>query len=372
MTKIKIAVVFGGRSGEHEVSLRSAASIMETLDRKRYEILPVGITREGTWIAGGNSWGVLSKNETPEDCFRATLVTDPTCPGFFLWAGRDDGEKYDIQSFRKVDVVFPVLHGPYGEDGAIQGLLEMAGLPYVGCGVMSSAVGMDKAVMKELFVQHGLPVGRYLYFGQRDWLADRNAWVSRVEAEIGYPCFVKPANLGSSVGISKAYSDEELVRGTEEAFAYDEKAIVEAFIPGREIECSVLGDWEVRASLPGEIIPNHDFYDYRTKYIDDHSELIIPVRLEEALIEEVQELAIRSFKAIDGSGMARADFFVDTENRNIFINEINTIPGFTSISMYPKLWEVSGLSYRELIEELIQIAMQRNERRKRLSNLPPI
>ena len=248
----------------------------------------------------------------------------------------------------------------------------MAGLPYVGCGVLASAAGMDKAVMKELFIQHGLPVGRYLYFEQQDWSADQNIWLERIEAEIGYPCFIKPANLGSSVGISKAYHVEELIRGTEEAFAYDEKVIVEAFIPGREIECSVLGDREVRASLPGEIIPSQDFYDYKAKYIDDRSELIIPAKLEESLVKEIQALAIKSFKAIGGSGMARADFFVDVEKKKVVINEINTIPGFTSISMYPKLWEVSGLPYRDLIERLIQIAMQKHERRKRLINLPPI
>lgn len=369
MTNRKVAVIFGGRSGEHVVSLRSAASIMEALKGNNYEIFPVGITREGTWIAGGDPWKVLHENNPPGECFKTALITDPVRPGFLMW--QDKPDRKEIVSFEEVDLAFPVLHGPFGEDGTIQGLFEMANMPYVGPGVLASSVGMDKAVMKEVFLQKNLPVGPYLHFMSEDWLNNRNYWVGRVEKEIKFPCFIKPANLGSSVGISKAYDREQFIQGTEEAFNYDEKVVIETNIPGREIECSVLGDTEINASLPGEIIPNSDFYDYSTKYINDRSELIIPAKLDEGLTKEIQQMAVDSFKAICGSGMARVDFFVDS-SKKITVNEVNTIPGFTGISMYPKLWEASGLPYNELVNRLVQIGLNRHERRNRLKSSPPV
>ncbi len=370
MSEKKIAVIFGGRSGEHVVSLRSAAFIMEALKRNNYEVFPVGITREGTWIAGGDPWKALKEDQPPGDCYKTALITDPVSPGFLLWEEKSCTRK-EIISFQEVDIAFPVLHGPFGEDGTIQGMFEMANLPYVGPGVLASSVGMDKVVMKEVFLQRNLPVGNYLYFMNEEWLKNRDFWVGMVVDEIKFPCFIKPANLGSSVGISKVYNVEQFAKGVEEALTYDEKIIVEANIPGREIECSVLGDLKISASLPGEIIPNNDYYDYKAKYIDDRSELIIPARLNSGLKEEIQRLAIEAFKSIYGSGMARVDFFVNSDNE-IIINEINTIPGFTSISMYPKLWDASGTPYNELIDQLVQIALNRHERRNRLKSSPPV
>lgn len=370
MTKKRIAVIFGGRSGEHEVSLRSAESIIEALDPDKYEVFPVGITKEGRWLAGGDPWKVLKEKSYPGECCQTALITDPVNPGFLLWKETEGGNR-EIVSFEKIDAVFPVLHGPYGEDGTVQGLLEMANVPYVGSGVLGSSLGMDKVAMKKMFVQNQLPVGKYLFFLNENWSGNNDFWIKKITEEIGFPCFIKPANLGSSVGISKSYNEHELSAGINEALNYDNKILVEAFIYGREIECSVLGDRDVTASVPGEIIPNNDFYDYKAKYVDDRSELIIPANLDSHLTRQIQDMAIESFKVIEGSGMARVDFFVDTEKKYIFINEINTIPGFTSISMYPKLWAASGLPYKQLIDRLIDIALKRHVRRAGLRNSPP-
>jgi len=369
LTKNQVAVIFGGQSGEHPISLRSAASVMESLDKDKHEVFPVGITRGGTWIVGENAWQDLWEGNEGGNCYKTTLVTNPSNPGFLIW-DEQNGEKKSF-SYKNVDVVFPVLHGPLGEDGTIQGLLEMAGLPYVGAGVLSSSVGMDKILMKGILKQTGLPVCKYLDFRVDNWQKDKVYWIEEVENSIGYPCFIKPSNLGSSVGITKAYDKEQFIKGVEEALRYDDRILIETFVAGQEIECSLLGDLEIKASLPGEIIPSRDFYDYHAKYIDDHSELVVPAKLKNSLVQKIQNLSIEAFKAINGSGMARVDFFVNTEKEEIVLNEINTIPGFTSISMYPKLWEASGIPYKSLLDELIHIAFNKFKRRQNLSNSPP-
>lgn len=359
-----VAVIFGGLSGEHVVSLRSAASLMEAIDRERYRVVPIGITREGRWISGDNCWKQLWKQERQPGCGPATLVTNPKEPGLLI-------KRKGSWEFTSLDLAFPVLHGPYGEDGTVQGLLELCGLPYVGSGVLASAVSMDKVIMKTLFKKYGLPVGEFLYLFRRHWPGREQYWQQRVERELGYPCFVKPANLGSSVGISRVEKPGSLARAIEEALQYDDKIILEAYIPGREIECSVLGNCNPIASRPGEIIPGHQFYDYRAKYISDASRLVIPVELNPALEKRIGELAVKAFTAVEGSGLARVDFFVRPEENRVILNEINSMPGFTSISMYPKLWEVSGIPYRELISRLLELAKDRFRRRRKLISAPP-
>lgn len=359
----KIAVLFGGRSGEHAVSLRSAAFIMDMIDRDRYQVIPVGITRQGQWLAGEDAWESLME-QRPGKCVPALISTDPSRPGLFL----EEGGSWRYQP---VDLVFPVLHGPYGEDGTVQGLLEMARLPYVGSGVLGSSVSMDKAVMKALFIQNGLPVGPFLQICRWEWEERRQECTEKILSRLKLPCFVKPANLGSSVGISRVDQEEGLAPAIQEAFLYDEKILVEALIRGREIECSVLGNEKPEASLPGEIIPCNQFYDYRAKYLDDRSQLIIPAQLDRELVERVQELAIKAFQAVNASGLARVDFFVEPETGSVVLNEINTMPGFTSISMYPKLWEASGVSARELVNRLIELGLERFRRRQQLRTEAP-
>jgi D-alanine-D-alanine ligase len=361
-----LAVIFGGRSGEHVVSLRSAESIMKAVDRERYRVIQVGITREGRWITGDSAWQVLRGERPLSEAAEAVLLTDPSRPG--LLSRPAEGAAW---TFQPLDLAFPVLHGPFGEDGTVQGLLELAGIPYVGSGVLASAVSMDKVVMKILFQKYQLPVAPYLYFYRWDWKRRKRDLAGRIAAELGYPCFVKPANLGSSVGISRVIDEEFFSAAVDEALLYDDKVVVEKAISGREIECSVIGDLEPRASRPGEIIPCNEFYDYRAKYLDDRSLLIVPVELGEQLEEKIKELACAAFKAVEASGLARVDFFVNTDEGQIVINEINTIPGFTSISMYPKLWEVSGISYGELINQLLALAESRFQRRRALRTAPP-
>jgi len=363
MERIKVGVVFGGRSGEHEVSLRSAASIIEILDLEKYEVIPLGITREGAWIARESAWKLLKEGRCSQKSARALWMTDPDNPGIFIIEKTNN--QWILHEVVNLDVVFPVLHGPYGEDGTVQGLLELVDIPYVGSGVLASSLGMDKVVMKQIYQQENLPVGPYLFFNQNDWHKEKIKWEENIAKKLGYPCFVKPANLGSSVGISKVNKQEDLGPAIKEASRHDEKILVEALLQGREIECSVLGDEDPRASLPGEVIPGNDFYDYDAKYGDKASKLIMPADLSQAITEEVQELSIAAFKAIGATGLARVDFFVDTNHQKVIINEINTMPGFTSISMYPKLWEASGLSYRQLVEELIELAIQRHKRKRK-------
>ncbi|MGM0688821.1 MAG: D-alanine--D-alanine ligase family protein [Bacillota bacterium] len=367
MKRKKVAVIFGGRSGEHVVSLRSAASIMEAIDSELYEIISVGITRDGAWLTGPDAWLSLWEQRPPLKAHRTVLLTDPGNPGLLVQSG-DSPTDWRYQS---IDIIFPVLHGTYGEDGSIQGLFEMAGIPYVGSGVLASSTGMDKVVMKALFRQQGLPVAPYIHFYRWQWKGREKLLESQISEELGFPCFVKPANLGSSVGINKVSFLETLTAAVEEALLYDEKIIVEKFIKGREIECSVLGDIEPEASRPGEVISCNDFYDYRAKYIDDRSDLIIPVELETEIEKMIMRYSIEAFQAVEASGLARVDFFFNSNSEKIIVNEINTMPGFTSISMYPKMWEASGISYGKLVNRLLELAEVRFKRRQALIVAPP-
>jgi len=364
---LRVGVIFGGRSGEHEVSLRSAESIITAMDKGRYEVVPIGITSEGRWLVSGNATAMLPEAVmTSSNHQDVAIIGDPTRQGLT----RLD-EAHNALSSEPLDVVFPVLHGTYGEDGTIQGLLEMAGVPYVGCGVLASATGMDKITMKQLFERAGLTVAGYEWFLRSSWELDNERVIEHVSQSLGFPVFVKPANLGSSVGISKAANKQELRDAINDAARYDRKILVERAINGREIEISILGNEHPIASLPGEVIVGHEFYDYEDKYIDNTSRTEVPAKLPAEIIEEIQRDGVRAFQAIDGSGLARVDFFVDGTNR-VIINEINTMPGFTSISMYPKLWQASGISYSELIDRLIDLAIERhNDKSRNLTTYQP-
>lgn len=351
--KLRVVVLFGGRSGEHEVSLQSAASVIAALDKKKYEVIPVGITKEGSWLAGVEPGQLAEKGQ--QEGVPVALLADPTRKSL-IRLGQGFGERY----LQEIDVVFPVLHGTYGEDGTIQGLLELAGIPYVGAGVLASSLGMDKALMKTVFARAGLPQARFWPCLRKDWEKNREAVIAEIEKRFAYPCFVKPANLGSSVGVSKAHDREELVEALELAAKYDRKMIVEEFIDAREVEVSVLGNDEPVASVPGEIIPLREFYDYEAKYVDGNSELVVPAQLPRDVVSVLQDFAVRAFKAVDCAGMARVDFFLTRPEGRVLVNEINTIPGFTRFSMYPRLWEVSGLSYPQLLDRLIELARERH------------
>jgi D-alanine-D-alanine ligase len=369
MKKTRVGVIFGGQSGEHEVSLVSAQSVMRALDPEKYEVTPIGITREGRWLSGGNPMRQLTEAASA----RGTLLAPGSSSSHTQPAAEQPAEpSRQITTTRSpyailrsgatgVDVVFPVLHGPFGEDGTIQGLLEMAGIPYVGAGVLGSALGMDKDLQKTVFRARGLPVVDWLAFTRREWLNRAPAICEQVESDLGYPCFTKPVNLGSSVGISKVHDRPALIQGLNLAAHYDRKLMVEqAALDCMEIECAVLGNDEPVASAPGEIRPRREFYDYTAKYVTDDTDLIIPAQLPAEVAEQVRLLAIRAFQAIDCAGMARVDFFVGRETGKVIVNEINTIPGFTAISMYPKLWEASGIGYSELVQRLVSLAFQRH------------
>ncbi|MCI0626811.1 MAG: D-alanine--D-alanine ligase [Acidobacteria bacterium] len=359
MKKLTIALLFGGKSGEHEVSLRSAASILKALDREKYEVIPIGITKEGQWRSDPK----FLEAAFPEILAHGQPVLLPPDPSEnCLLQILSDAKSIGNQA--KIDVVFPALHGTYGEDGTIQGLLDMANLPYVGAGVLGSSVGMDKDVMKRLLQHASLPVVNFLVVLDHHWRQKQEAVRRAIESQVGYPCFVKPANLGSSVGISKVKSAEALEPAMDLAAQYDRKVIVEKGLEAREIECSVLGNDDPQASLPGEIVPSHEFYDYEAKYLDERSRLLIPAPLEESQTKAFQELAIKTFLVTECSGLARVDFFLEKQTNLIYVNEINTLPGFTSISMYPKLWQATGLGYSELIDKLIQLALERHQRRQ--------
>jgi D-alanine-D-alanine ligase len=366
MLKKKVALFFGGRSGEHVVSLRSAESIMQAIDGNRYEIIQVGITREGVWYCGPDCWQALWKKQLPQLGNLAIPSTDHSLPGLMV----QDSINSEKWHYQQVDIAFPILHGPYGEDGTIQGLFEMANLPYVGSGVLSSSTAMDKVVMKLLFQQNGLPVAPFVFFYRHQWAENHGSWLIRVKQHLGFPCFVKPSNLGSSVGISKCKTEKNLNDAVEEALQYDDKVVIEKYIPGRELECSVLGDVDAEASRPGELIPSSEFYDYSAKYLDGHTELIIPAKLDKEIEKQVRDYSVLAFHAVEASGMARVDFFLTPEGK-VIVNEINTLPGFTSISMYPKLWDASGLPYRDLISRLIKLAEQRFKHRGLLLVKPP-
>jgi len=364
--KVRVGVIFGGRSGEHEVSLASARSVMNAMDQEKYEIVPIGITKEGYWIASGDPMRALETGDARASG-PAALLGDPSRPG--LMRLDDTGRAVEARRLSDLDVIFPVLHGPYGEDGTVQGLLELAGIPYVGAGVVASALAMDKVVFKDVMRAHGLPVVDALTFKRREWDADPEGVMDRVEERLGYPVFTKPANLGSSVGVRKCHNRAHLSGGLAEAARYDRKLLVEvAVLSAREIEVSVLGNDAPIASVPGEIIPSREFYSYEAKYIDtgdEASKLLIPAPISPQMTAEVRDLAVQAYKAIDCAGMARADFLLSGRTGELYVNELNTIPGFTSISMYPKLWEATGISYAELIDRLIELALERYRDKER-------
>jgi D-alanine-D-alanine ligase len=350
--KLRVGIIYGGRSGEHEVSVTSAASIFKHIDRNKYEPVAIRIGKDGSWSFPQQEPRASNVAHAIEQARAAqrdpTTTNDPALGAL------------------RLDVVFPVLHGPYGEDGTIQGLLEMAGLAYVGNGVLASAAGMDKSVMKILFAGRGLPICRSHDFARPEWNRNRDAVLQRLGA-LGLPLFVKPANLGSSVGISKVKTQPELAPAIELALQFDRKVVVEAAVPrAREIECAVLGNDDPQTSVPGEIVPSREFYDYEAKYLDEGSKSVIPADLPPATVAEVQRLAIEAFRAIDGAGLARVDFLIDGDSGAIYLNEINTLPGFTNISMYSKMWEASGVGYSALVDRLIQLGLERHAEKQNL------
>lgn len=352
---MKIAVLMGGRSGEHQVSLRSASFIIDSLVKAGHTVIPIGITNDGQWLQHPDILAMLAGGRDLAPA--APVLLDLSFQGQGLVC---KGEPLDI------DIVFPVLHGPFGEDGTIQGAFELAGIPYVGSGILGSAVAMDKAQMKAAFRNYNLPVGSYIVFTEWEWQQHRQELLDKVE-DLGWPVFVKPANLGSSVGISKVSGDKDFLEAVEVALHYDYKIIVEEEIRGREIEISVLGNEHPRASVPGEIISANEFYDYKAKYIDQDSRLLIPADLEVAVSERARELAVEAFKAVDARGLARVDMFVNLQGE-VVINEVNTMPGFTEISMYPKLWEYSGISGPELVNTLVDLGLSWHRRRLQLQH----
>lgn len=365
--KLKIGVIFGGRSGEHEVSLRSAQSVMAALDRNKYEVVPIGITRNGRWLTGDV---VAALSSGTEEAMAATLLPDPKSRSLMQMEMKGT-RPTNMSAVTELDVIIPILHGPYGEDGTVQGLLELADIPYVGAGVVGSAVGMDKGIFKQVMIANGIPVLPWRLFSAWAWRKDKEVILAEVEAALLYPVFTKPANLGSSVGIRKCHNRAALAAGMDEAAQYDRRVLVEQGINGRELEVSVLGNDEPIASVVGEIRPRREFYDYAAKYLaepgsPEESELIIPAELDEKTAGAIRALAVQAYRAIDCAGMARVDMLMDRETGTIYLNEINTIPGFTQISMYPKLWEATGISYPELLDRLIDLALERFEEKGRL------
>jgi D-alanine-D-alanine ligase len=389
MKKLRVGILFGGRSGEHEVSLLSAASVLNAIDKHKYDVVPIGITKDGRWLTADHAERLLKGEHEPrhlragdpEATAGAAVLTkgeavvvppEPVHKQTGMVPLQGDAALLRRASDRaiNVDVIFPVLHGTFGEDGTIQGLFELADIPYVGAGVLGSAAGMDKDVMKSLFKAAGLPIVKHVTVLRSHWEENPKKIQKLVESRLKYPVFVKPANLGSSVGITKAHDRKELKPCIDEAAKFDRKIVVEEGVGGkknkaREIECSVLGNDKPEASIPGEIVPSKEFYDYDAKYLDEGSQLIIPAKLSKSETKKVRELAIAAFQAVDCSGLARVDFLMDPKSRKIYLNEINTMPGFTSISMYPKLWSATGVEYSDLIDRLIQLGLQRHEEKKR-------
>ncbi len=392
MKKIRVGILFGGRSGEHEVSLLSAASVFNAIDKNKYEVVPIGITKQGRWVTAADAErllqgkfedhthlragdpeatpgaAVLAKGESvvvpPEPHRHGSIAPFETDASSHALTRRAADRAIDV------DVIFPVLHGTFGEDGTIQGLLELADMPYVGAGVLGSAAGMDKDIMKSLFRASGLPIVKHVTFLRSEWETNAKKVEKLVQRKLKYPVFVKPANLGSSVGISKARDGKQLGPAIKEAAKFDRKIVIEQGVGGakqkaRELECSVLGNDQPEASLPGEIVPSTEFYDYNAKYLDEGSQLIIPAKLSKNEIKTVQRLAVAAFKAVDCAGLARVDFLMEPKSRKIYLNEINTMPGFTAISMYPKLWAASGISYSDLIGRLIQLGLERHAEKQR-------
>jgi D-alanine-D-alanine ligase len=353
--KLRVGVLFGGRSGEHEVSLASAASIIRGLDPQKYEAVPIGITKEGHWLAGAGAQKMLP--EVLKTGQRVAMSADPSDTALISLDGDARGQK--------LDVIFPVIHGTFGEDGTMQGLLELAGLPFVGAGVLGSAIGMDKDVAKKLLQVAGIPVVPWIAVQRADWERNPKEIRRAVEKKFKYPVFVKPATLGSSVGMTKVHSRAELGPALDLAAEFAMKIMVERAVSAREIEVSVLGNHEPQASVPGEIVPHREFYDYTAKYLEDGTQLLIPAKLKKSEIRKMQSMAVTAFRALELSGMARVDFFIEKRGGKIFLNEVNTIPGFTSISMYPKLWEANGIPFRELISKLIDLALEQHREKAR-------
>ncbi|HLK52215.1 MAG TPA: D-alanine--D-alanine ligase [Candidatus Angelobacter sp.] len=387
MHKLRVGILFGGRSGEHEVSLLSAASVLKAINKNKYDVVPIGITKEGRWLTESHAERLLQGGNAAEESSRQLRAGDPqTTPGAVLLAKGEavivppvpqahglvpfESPASSTQKGIDVDVIFPVLHGTFGEDGTIQGLLELADIPYVGAGVLGSAAGMDKDIMKQLFAGAGLTIVKHVTVLRSQWEKDPKKATKLVESNLKYPVFVKPANLGSSVGISKAHDRKELGPAIEMAAGYDRKIVIEEGVGGkkhkaRELEVAILGNDEPKASTVGEIIPAAEFYDYNAKYIDEGSVPVIPAKISKKQMKEVQGMAVRAFQSVDCSGLARVDFLMDPKNGKLYLNEINTMPGFTSISMYPKLWAASGLEYSDLIDRLIQLAVERFKEKKK-------
>ena len=362
--RLRVGVLFGGRSGEHEVSLASAASVIRGLDPDKYEAVPIGITKEGHWLIGQGAQKMLP--EVLRTGQRVTMTADPTDAALVRLDGSGGGQR--------IDVVFPVMHGTFGEDGTIQGLLDLAGLPFVGAGVLGSAVAMDKDVAKKLLRAAKIPVVPWLAIRRDEWERTPADVTGRIEKEFAYPVFIKPATLGSSVGMTKVHSHEELAAGLNLAAEFAMKIMVELAVTAREIEVSVLGNHEPQASIPGEIVPHREFYDYAAKYLEEGTQLLIPAQLKPAQVKKIQRYAVEAFRALELSGMARVDFFLEKEGGKIYLNEVNTIPGFTSISMYPKLWEASGIPFSKLIDKLIELALEQHAEKARTKyaiELPP-
>lgn len=391
MSKLRVGILFGGRSGEHEVSLLSAASVLKAIDKDKYEVVPIGITKEGRWLTPARAERLLRGDDHREESGRHLRAGDPQAtPGAAVLSKGESvivppvPQSHGLVPFERsgaehahpvehsidVDVIFPVLHGTFGEDGTVQGLLELADIPYVGAGVLGSAAGMDKDVMKKLFAAAGLSIVKHLTILRGHWERDRKAATREIERKLKYPVFVKPANLGSSVGISKAHDRSELGPAIATAASFDRKIVIEQGVGGkkqkaRELEVSVLGNDDPRASIVGEIVPAAEFYDYNAKYLDEGSQLLIPAKISKKQMKETQRMAVAAFQAVDCTGLARVDFLMDPKSEKIYLNEINTMPGFTSISMYPKLWAASGLGYAELIDRLIQLAIERHQDKKK-------
>src|SRR5467141_1740788 len=353
--RLRIGILFGGRSGEHEVSLASAASVIRGLDPDKYEAVPIGITKEGHWLVGVGAQKMLP--EVLKGGQRVMMTADPTDAALVRLDGSGGGQR--------LDVVFPVMHGTFGEDGTIQGLLDLAGLPFVGAGVLGSAIAMDKDVAKRLLQVAKIPVVPWITVQRYDWEGNPRDIQTAIEEKFAYPVFVKPATLGSSVGMTKAHSREELAPALNLAAEFAMKILVEESVIAREIDVSVLGNHNPQASVPGEIVPHREFYDYTAKYLEEGTQLLIPAELKPAQAQRIQKHAVDAFRALELSGMARVDFFLEKKGGKIYLNEVNTIPGFTSISMYPKLWEASGIPFRELIDKLIALALEQHAEKAR-------
>ena len=359
--KLRVGVLFGGRSGEHEVSLASAASVLRALDPEKYDAVPIGISKDGRWLVGTSAQRLLS--EVLQRGEHVLLPADPTAGA--LMRMDSNTRRGARKATLRVDVVFPVLHGTFGEDGTVQGLLELAGLPYVGAGVLGSAVGMDKDVQKRLLAQAGLPIVPFVAIRRTEWEKEPETALREIRSKLRFPIFVKPAGLGSSVGMTRVKNATGLPAAMNLAAEFGQKIVVEKAMNAREIEVAVLGNENPRASVPGEVISHREFYDYAAKYLEEGTRLVIPAPLKPRTAARIQEFAIRAFRAIEGAGMARADFFLERRTGRIYINELNTIPGFTSISMYPKMWEASGLPYAELLDRLIALALESHKEKSR-------